>query len=103
MMGSKMKLNDKQKQTLERLINDLGGTATRKQIVDWVKRTSGVQFEGNRVPKGVDFPHFITNNKNFRAGRGAYNLVAMLEAGPTETMTSGDDLVGTDSDAELLR
>lgn len=75
-----MKLNDEKRVLIEGLKAKFGSVVTRKQILEFVK-TSGTVFEGSRVPAGTEFPHWITNNKMIKVGRGAYNL-DLLTAGP---------------------
>jgi hypothetical protein len=98
-----MKLNDKQKDVIQRIVSEVGATPTRKQIVEWFKRTSGIAFEGNRVPPGVGFPHFITNNKGIRMTRGAYDLMLLLSGGSSSDAIQNELVANpAESATELL-
>jgi len=68
-----MKLNSIKEALLNELISQYGSVVTRKQVVDFVK-SRGANFTGSSIPAGVKFPHWITNNKEVRVGRGRYDL-----------------------------
>lgn len=54
-------------QTADALRSEYGDTVTRTQLVEWVEKT------------GNEFPHWLANNKQFRAGRGAYRIPQAIE------------------------
>ncbi len=85
-----MKLTEEKKTLVTNLKAKYGtNVVTRKQILEFVK-SQGVSFDGSRVPSGTEFPHWITNNKNIRVGRGAYNL-DLLESTVKASATNGAD------------
>lgn len=85
--------------TKQEIVNELvarfGNLVTRKQIVEFVN-SKGAAIEGGRVPAGVDFPHWITNNKAIRSGRGVYDLTKLNLKNTTSTVDTTED-VGTAS------
>lgn len=85
-----MKLNDEKKTLVADLKAKYGNVVTRKQILEFVKG-QGASFTGARVPSGTDFPHWITNSKKIRVGRGAYNLDLL------ESVTDTSDADESDS------
>lgn len=68
------KLSIAKRQFLEDLKANFGPVVTRKQIISFVAQETGQVFLGSRVPKNTEFPHWITNCKEARTTRGAYNL-----------------------------
>ena len=70
-----MKLTDEKRAVVTALTEKFGNKVTRKQIVAYVNDS------------GIDFPHWLVNNKSFRAGRGEYNLTAV--SGVTTTTNTG--------------
>jgi len=90
-----MKLNDEKRTLVTNLRTRFGNVVTRKQILEFVK-SQGANFAGARVPSGTEFPHWITNNKGIRVGRGAYNL-DLLES----TSVADTDTDNTSATAEV--
>lgn len=85
-----MKLNQEKQTMITELIAAYGEVVTRKQVIEYVHST-GITFTGSKIPKGVEFPHWITNTKGARVGRGHYNLSFFLNqdtATPVELETT---------------
>ena len=57
-----MKLSDDKKALVNALRTQYGATVTRKQVLAYTEQN------------GLDKPRWLFNNKNFRAGRGSYDL-----------------------------
>jgi hypothetical protein len=89
------KLNDAKKTLLENLMSRFGAHITRKQLVSYVKETTGQAFEGNRIPKKSDFPRWIMNTKGAAMGRGVYNLEFFTKAAPVVSEESSEETTET--------
>jgi hypothetical protein len=81
-----MKLTDDKKALVAELVAKFGNVITRSQLLEHM-RTKGLDFRGSRLPKGSDFPFWITNTKSLRAGRGQYDL-SSLNKSETDTQNS---------------
>lgn len=66
-----MRLSDEKKSLVTALRTQYGDTVTRKQVLAYTDANS------------LEKPRWLFNNKNFRAGRGAYDLTKVVGATPS--------------------
>jgi len=77
------KVSTEKKELAEKIVQALGPIVTRKQVLAFVKSNGGA----------VADVRFIFNNKNFRAGRGQYDLSSLNGVEATNTSVVGAPVV----------
>jgi hypothetical protein len=87
---AKRQLSTAKSQILQQLTERYGSVVTRSQIVEFVGETS------------TPFPHWITNDKTLRLGRGQYNLDVLIQLGGQSSTSvaagAGESLEGESQD-----